>query len=80
MGRGDGTQDKGLHRRTAGLKLVRLDPSRAATPSNLILLLEEEAAELLELGLQTWKKKYPQVARFAHTTLENVKGLYGEFA
>lgn len=80
MGRGDGTQDKGLHRRTAGLKLVRLDASRTATPSNLVLLREDEAEELLDLGSQTWMKKYPQVSKFVDATLDNVKGLYGEFA
>lgn len=80
MGHGDGTQDKGLHRRIAGLKLVRLDSARAATPSNLVLMREEEAAELLEIGLQHWKNKYPQVSRFVHTTLETVKGIYGEFS
>lgn len=80
MGCGDGTQDKGLHRRTVGLKLVRLDSSQSATPANLILLKEEEATEFHELGLQKWQKKYPQVSRFIHNALDNVNGIFGEFA
>lgn len=80
MGCSDGTQDKGLHRRTAGLKLVRLDSSESATPGNLILLSCEEADAFQELGLVKWQKKFPQVSEFVHKTLETVKAVFGEFA
>jgi hypothetical protein len=80
MGCGDGTQDKGLHRRTAGLKLVRLDPSRSATPANLIFLSHEEADEFEKLGVEKWQQKYPQPFAFIQRTLEQVQGIFGEFS
>jgi hypothetical protein len=78
LGCGDGSTDKGLHRRTVGLRLVRFDPAKPARPDNLVLLTDDEAIELSQLGPNAWGEKHPHVSRHVQNTLSRVHAVFGE--
>lgn len=75
-GVGDSAHDKGQHRRTAGLRLTRFDPQALCAPGNLVLLREEEAEELRQLGLPRWREAHPEAAAFVAATLARVQQLF----
>ena len=76
-GVGDITQDKALHRRTAGLCLGRWDVARPCAPDNLVLLSEEELAELRARGLAAWCEGRREVRAFVEGRLRHVAALFG---
>lgn len=69
--------DKGLHRRTAGLQLIRYHHERPCTPDNLVLLTDEQASEFHEMGLQLWASTYVRVAEFCDSMLHRVALIFG---
>ena len=77
LGRGDSGCDKGLHRRTAGLRLGRFCLGHACAPANLVLLTEEELDELRARGCAAWCAARPEVAAFVTQTLEHVATIFG---
>jgi hypothetical protein len=76
-GLGNSGNDKGLHRRTAGLRLVRFHPMSSCSPDNLVLLTEEEVSELRTEGVEAWSVARPEVAAFVCHTLKRVALLFG---
>lgn len=75
-GVGDSGNDKGQHRRTAGLRLTRFDPAGPCAPANLVLLSDEEAAALQRQGLQHWCDEHPRAAAFVKATLARVESIF----
>lgn len=76
-GVGDITRDKALHRRTAGLCLGRWDVARPCAPDNLVLLSDEELAELRARGLTEWCEGRGNVRAFVEGRLRHVAELFG---
>lgn len=76
QGRGELARDKALHRRTAGLRLVRFDARKPAVPGNLVLLSDEEADELRRMGHEAWERAYPEAARFVRDTLQKAADVF----
>ena len=77
-GLGDGSSDKGLHRRTAGLQLLRFRTDRGCVSANLVLLREEEAAALRADGAAAWAAAHPAAAAFVEAALARVAAIFGE--
>ena len=75
--RGDSGADKGLHRRTAGLRLARWRRERPCVPGNLVLLKDEEAVELCEKGREEWCAQRPGLHEFVDGVLQQVGAFFG---
>lgn len=78
LGVGDTAVDKGLHRRTAGLRLVRFDDKRPALPQNLVLMTEEEVEELRSMGLERWRAAHPVTAAWVQEVFGRAEHVYGK--
>lgn len=77
LGSSVNANDKGLHRRTAGLQLIRYHIDCPCTPDNLVLLTDEQASEFHAMGLQLWVAKNVRVAKFCDAMLHRVGLIFG---